>query len=197
MENREKELVSGMSSGMTPVDVIVNRILVVEPNRDEAEFLREFFKKQRITVEVSRDAGQARAAFSMHLPDFVIMEAILPNDVSGFELGERLKQENDRVPQLMLTVIDMEDARALASRVGIDAYMTKPYDPDVLLTTVRDVAETVWRRKYLDGDSSTSLDKVRFECGECGKHLKVKASHRGRTLNCPKCGQPVVVPLHD
>lgn len=186
-----------MSSGMTSVDIIVNRILLVEPDRDESTFLKEFLTRKKFTVEVARDAGQARAAFTMHLPDLVILEAILPNDVSGFELAERLKQENDAVPLMMLTVIELEDAKSLASRVGIDAYLCKPYDPEELHATMRDVAETVWRRKHLDGDSSASLDKVRFECGECGKHLKVKASHRGRTLNCPRCGQPVVVPLHD
>lgn len=184
-----------MRDGMTPVDVIVNRILIVEDDRDEAEFLTSFLRQHRFQTEVARDAGQARAAFSMHIPDFVILDAILPNEVSGFELCDRLKRDNDGVPILMLTAIDMDDARSLAYRVGVDAYMTKPYDPEELLSMIRSVAETAWAKKHLgSGSDQESSERVRFSCGECGKHLKAKPSHRGRTLNCPRCGQSVVVP---
>lgn len=184
-----------MRSGMTPVEVIINRILIVESDRDEAEFLKSFLQQHRYVVEIARDAGQARAAFGMHIPDFVIMEAILPNEVSGFELCERMKRDNDGVPVMMLTAIDMDDARSLAQRVGADAYLTKPYDPEEMLARVREAAEAVWTRKHLGDDSSTtSGDKIRFSCSECGKHLKAKASHRGRTLTCPKCGNTMIVP---
>ena len=183
-----------MSAGFTPV--IVNRILVVEDDRDEAEFLKEFLIQKKFTVEVARDAGQARAAFTMHLPDFVLLDAILPNDVSGFEVCERMKRENSSVPILMLTAIDMDDARALAERIGADGYMTKPYDPDELFNAIHGIAEEVWARRHLSPQEASN-EKVRFSCQECGKHLKVKASHRGRTLNCPRCGQPVMVPHHD
>jgi DNA-binding response OmpR family regulator len=182
-----------MRSGMTPVDVIINRILVVEDDRESAEFLKGFLQSHRFVVEVARDAGQARVAFSMHIPDFVILEAILPNDVSGFEVCDRMKRDNDGIPILMLTAIDMDDSRALAQRVGVDAYMTKPYDPEELLSQIRSVAEAVWARKHL-GNDSRAADKVRFSCTQCGKHLKAKASHRGRTLNCPRCGQGVIIP---
>lgn len=183
-----------MRSGLTPVEVIVNRILIVESDRDEAEFLKSYLQRHKYHVEVARDAGQAHVAYTMHLPDFVILEAILPNNVSGFEVCERMKRENDGVPILMLTVIDMDDARSLAQRVGVDAYVTKPYDPDELMGQIRTVAEAVWARKHLGDDSSTATDKIRFSCPDCGKHLKAKASHRGRTLNCPRCGQSVVIP---
>lgn len=181
---------------MTPVEVIVKRILVVEDDRDEAEFLRTFLASKRYTVEIAKDSGQAHAAFTMHLPDFVILDVILPNEVSGFEVCERMKKDNPHVPVLMLSAIDMDDARSLAARVGADGYLTKPYDPDELYQQILTIAEEVWRRRHL-GSKADDDEKVRFNCGECGKRLKVKAAHRGRTLNCPRCGQPIVVPLHD
>ncbi len=185
-----------MSSGMTPVEEMVHRILVVEDNKDEAEFLKTFLNENKYAVEIAKDSGQAHVAFSMHLPDFVILDVILPNEVSGFEVCERMKKENPFIPVMMLTAIDMDDARLLASRVGADGYMTKPYDPEELLSQIHVIAEDVWKQRHL-GTRPDTGEKVRFNCGECGKRLKVKASHRGRTLNCPRCGQPAVVPLHD
>ena len=178
-----------MSTGMTPVEVIVNRILLVEDDKDEADFLKSFLLGKKFTVETAKDAGQAHVAFTMHLPDFVILELILPNDVSGFEICERMKNENPYVPILILTEIDMDDARSLASRVGADGYMTKPYDPEEVVEQIHLIAEDVWKRRHL-GQGVDDGEKVRFNCSECGKRLKVKASHRGRTLNCPRCGQP-------
>ncbi len=184
-----------MSSGFVPPRTIVNRVLIVEDDRDEAEFLRTLLQQQGMDVEVAKDGGQARAAFTMHQPDFVLLDLILPN-VSGFEVCEQLKRINDGVPVLVLTAIDMDDARDLAQRVGADAYMTKPYDPDELLERLQELADELWARKHLGHDAASGDEKVRFECTECGKRLKVSAAHRGRTLNCPQCGQPITVPRH-
>jgi two-component system, OmpR family, response regulator len=179
--------------GFTPAQTLVNRVLVVEDDRDEVEFLKEFFSSKGMDVDIARDGGQARAAFNMHQPDMVILDLILPN-VTGFEVCEQLKRLNDSVPVLILTAIDMEDARDLARRCGSDGYMTKPYDPDELMKEMRRIAEDLWAREHLEEEQEAPVEKVRFECTECGKRLKVSGSHRGRTLNCPRCGQPVTVP---
>lgn len=180
--------------GFSPPNAIVNRVLIVENDRDEAEFLRDFLQQHGMDVDVAKDGGQAQASFTMRQPDFVVLDLILPN-VSGFEVCEQLKRINNTVPVLILTAIDMEDARDLARRVGADDYMTKPYDPDELLARIRLNADAAWTRTHLSRGSDPD-EKVRFECTECGKRLKASAAHRGRTLNCPRCGQPVVVPRH-
>ena len=179
-------------SSHTITEVIVNRILVVEDDKGEAEFLKTFLEKKKFTVEIARDAGQARAAFTMHQPDFVILDVILPNDVSGFEVCEWMKTQADGVPVVILTAIELEDSIDLARRVGADEYVTKPYDPDELIKTIHDVADKVWEKKHRS--TADPNEKVKFECPECGKHLRVQASYRGRLLNCPKCGQQVQVP---
>ena len=104
--------------GFTPAETLVNRVLVVEDDRDESDFLKEFFSGHGMDVDIARDGGQARAAFTMHQPDMVILELILPN-VSGFEVCEQFKRLNESVPVLILTAIDMDDARDLAPQMWI------------------------------------------------------------------------------
>jgi CheY-like chemotaxis protein len=176
-------------------DLIVHRVLVVEDDQQEADFLQSYLKSRKLTAEVARDAGQAHSTFTMRLPDAVVLELILPNDVTGFEVCERMKRENRNVPVIVLTEVDRDDARDLAIRVGADGYLTKPYDPDELVKVIFDAAERLWKQAHIDPEEGSG-EKVRFLCGECGKKLKVSPSHRGKTLNCPKCGQSVMVPLY-
>ena len=180
---------------LTSIKATVSRVLLVFDDPAEVEFLKALLGRHQMYVDIARDAGQARAAFHMHPPDFVLSEAILPGGVSGFELCERLKQGNINIPVIMLTEIDMDDARDLAKRVGVDDYVTRPYDPEDLIGRIHEVAEAVWKRRHF-GESDSDDAKINFTCTECGKKLRVKSGHRGRTLNCPRCGQPVSVPFH-
>jgi DNA-binding response OmpR family regulator len=103
-----------------------------------------------------------------------------------------MKHHDQNLPVLFLTAIDMDDARDLATRIGADGYLTKPVDAETLVDHVRDIAETIWRRTHLE-DSEHDHDRIRFTC-TCGKRFKVSAAHRGKSLTCPQCGEPLVVP---
>jgi DNA-binding response OmpR family regulator len=115
----------------------------------------------------------------------------LPGE-SGFEICERLKHTDETVPVLIVSAITLDDARDLANRCGADGYLTKPVDPDHFLQTVREIAERVWQRHHLE-ERSAEPERVRFTC-LCGKKFKVSAAHRGKSLTCPNCGEPLVVP---
>lgn len=174
---------------------IVHRILVVDGEADTAAFLKALLEKQGYDVMIAKDGGQAHSMFVMKKPDLVILDMILPGE-TGFEVCERLKTLERQIPVVALTAIDMDDARNLARRVGVDAYMTKPFDPDELLQQIKQTAQDVWLASRA-GSGSTEQDKpVRFAC-RCGKRFKVATQHRGKTLTCPNCGEPVHVPRHD
>jgi DNA-binding response OmpR family regulator len=174
---------------------IVHRILVVDSEAETAAFLKALLEKQGYDVTVAKDGGQAHSMFVMRQPDLVILDMILPGE-TGFEVCERLKTLERKVPVLALTAIDMEDARNLARRVGVDAYMTKPFDPAELLQQIPQTAEEVWLRSRAQADDGDQNKPVRFAC-RCGKRFKVANQHRGKTLTCPNCGEPVLVPRHD
>jgi DNA-binding response OmpR family regulator len=178
------------ASRLTHLTSIANFILVVEDDEEEAAFIKDLLEKNKYRVTVARDGGQAQATFVMRKPDFVILDLILPGE-SGFEVCQRLKHANATVPVLMLTAVDMPEARALADRVGSDGYLTKPFDPDELLRQIKGIALRNWEKTH--GDQSKEERRIRFSC-RCGKRFKVSPIHRGKTLSCPECGEPVTVP---
>lgn len=169
---------------------LAHQILLVEDEAESAEFLKGLLEARGYSVTVAKDGGQAHAAFSMRRPDFVILDVILPGE-SGFEICERIKQVEESVPVLMLTAIDMNESRDLATRVGADGYMTKPFDPNELFEAITEISEAVWQRSHMSQPAETG--RIRFAC-RCGKKFKVSPTHRGKSLTCPRCGESVTVP---
>lgn len=174
---------------------IVNHILVVDDEEDTALFLKKLLEENSYNVTTAKDGGQAHSAFTMHKPDFVILDLIIPQE-SGFEICERMKQNESGVPILILTAIDSPESRQLATRVGADGYLLKPFDPDELLELIKDIANEVWEQGHLAPSKDKMDERIHFFC-PCGKKLKVRTKHRGRTMTCPKCKEAIVVPLHD
>lgn len=173
---------------------LAHQILVVEDEPDTSTFLKELLENHGYKVTLAKDGGQAHSAFTRHKPDFVIVDLILPGE-SGFEICERMKTADEHVPVLILSAIDMDDSRSLANRVGADGYLTKPFDPNELLESIVAISEQLWERRHAGPPSSRS-ERIRFAC-RCGKRFKVSHVHRGKTLTCPECGEPLTVPTHN
>jgi two-component system, OmpR family, response regulator len=175
---------------LTPNSAIANFILLVEDDEEEAAFLKDFLEKRKYRVTIAKDGGQAQATFVMRKPDFVILDLILPGE-SGFEVCVRMKQANSSIPVMVLTAIDLPEARALADRVGADDYLTKPFDPEELQRRIQTVALRTWERSH--NEQGRDEKRIRFAC-RCGKRFKVSPQHRGKMISCPECGEPVAVP---
>ena len=171
---------------------ILQNVLVVDDDPDVVHALRELLSARGYRVMTAKDGGQAHSNFVMNRPDIVLLDLILPGE-SGFEVCERMKQTDETVPVVVLSVIDMDDARELAQRVGAAGYLTKPIAPEDLLAELSKVA--AGGRQEPPEAHSGERERIRFKC-RCGKRFKVSPVHRGRTMTCPDCGEPLVVPRH-
>jgi two-component system OmpR family response regulator len=175
---------------LATVDVPVNLVLLVEDDADSASMSKLILERNGMSVKIAKDGGQAQSFFVMQKPDFVILDLILPGE-SGFEICDRLKHSDNAIPILIFTAIDSDESRALATRVGADEYLTKPVAPERLVETIHRVAKDVWSKARLD--AARESDRVRFSC-ICGKRFRVSSAHKGRSMTCPQCGEPMTVP---
>jgi DNA-binding response OmpR family regulator len=175
---------------LSTVDVPVNLVLLVEDDVDSAQTSKLILERNGFSVKIAKDGGQAQSSFVLQKPDFVILDLILPGE-SGFEICDRLKHSDRSIPILIFTAIDSDESRALAARVGADEYLTKPVTPERLVETIHRVAKNVWVKRR--EEEAKESDRVRFAC-VCGKRFKVSSAHKGRSMTCPQCGEPMTVP---
>ncbi len=73
-------------------------------------------------------------------PDLVFLDVMMPK-MNGMEVCKRVKKEKN-IPDvfiILLTAKGQELDRLKGQEVGADVYMTKPFDPEVLLSKAREV----------------------------------------------------------
>ncbi len=63
------------------------------------------------------------------------------NDVSGFDLQERLAADGAGIPIIFITAHDDAPTRERVRRAGVAAYLPKPFDGRVLLDAIRGAVE--------------------------------------------------------
>ncbi len=123
------------------------RVLLAEDNEVNQEIARELLVDAGCEVEIVCNGAQAVAMMQDHLRnrryDVILMDCQMP-ELDGFEATERirkLEQESSQgpahIPIVALTANAVEGDREHCLAVGMDGYVTKPIDPDMLIETIQ------------------------------------------------------------
>jgi len=89
------------------------------------------------TVRTAASAEVALARLQTHLPDLILLDINLPG-IDGLEALGRFRQAVG-APVIFLTARRRELDEILGLELGADDYVTKPFDPDVLLARIKAV----------------------------------------------------------
>lgn len=116
-------------------------VLVIEDDEQLAKLLRTYLQMEDFTVRVASCLDQIDVALGEpQAPDLVLLDVVLP-DVDGFDVLSRLRAHEllKSVPIIMATGKATREAVLAGLQRGADGYVTKPYDMEVLLKTVKTV----------------------------------------------------------
>ena len=109
-------------------------LLIVEDNEELLDFLKGQFSQQYSVTAVTN--GQLALNFLKENPvDLIISDLIMPV-MDGQELLKIVRQEEelDFIPFIILTAIEDQNTRIEAFQLGVDAFITKPFDMQELQT---------------------------------------------------------------
>jgi DNA-binding response OmpR family regulator len=113
----------------------MQRILLVEDNRDLADPLQRNLEVDGYSVSVATKASQALALATSDQPDLVVLDLGLP-DRDGFSVLEELRRRNFEGPVLILSARGQEADKVHGFRLGADDYVTKPFGVMELLARI-------------------------------------------------------------
>ena len=112
------------------------KILVFEDTESITTLLRIFFTRQNCEVSLMPDGADAVAAARAFGPDLIVMDYIMPGK-DGIEAAMDLREAGVTAPILMLTSKSFDADHDRAKAAGINAYLTKPFDPKQLEDSYR------------------------------------------------------------
>lgn len=122
------------------------RLLVVD---DEPNLLRAVaacLKAEDYEVSTARSGHEALMQLANSVPDLIISDIRMPG-MDGYKLARQLRgsPRTALVPIVFLTAKDETADRIEGFRAGIDAYLTKPFEPDELIAVVNAILHRVER----------------------------------------------------
>ncbi len=112
-----------------------DRILIVDDNPTNLKLARVVLEEEGYTVVTAVNAAGVLA--QTEIPRMILMDIQLP-DLDGLELTRRLRRDPRYagVRIVALTAYAMKGDRDKAIAAGCDAYVTKPIEIELLLSTV-------------------------------------------------------------
>ncbi|MBN1913950.1 MAG: response regulator [Candidatus Omnitrophica bacterium] len=116
------------------------RILLIEDKLDLAETIKLRLEANNYEVLLAADGKQGLDKVRNERPDLVILDLMLPK-IEGYQVCRMLKfdKKYKKIPIIILTARAQDSDRQLAEEVGADAYLIKPYEPQVLLTKISEL----------------------------------------------------------
>ncbi|MEP6760202.1 MAG: response regulator [Sporichthyaceae bacterium] len=120
----------------------LGRVLVVDDSEVIRALITMNLELEGFDVVTAVDGQDALDKIYDVRPDVITIDVKMPR-LDGFDTVARLRADprTSTVKIAMVTACAQEVDVRRGERVGVDAYLTKPFDPEALVRTVRDLVE--------------------------------------------------------
>ncbi len=129
----------------TPIDTQLEevtkgiRILVVEDNEDLREYIIQLLRNN-YSVLSAANGKQGLEVLKKNNVELIVSDVMMPQ-MDGFEFCQTIKSqiETSHIPVILLTALSSSENTSTGLEKGADAYISKPFDENVLLSQVKNL----------------------------------------------------------
>lgn len=116
---------------------MTKKVLVVDDEKHLVKIITFNLKQKGYETDSACNGKEALEKVGSFMPDLIILDVMMPI-MSGYEVCESLKgsEETRGIPIILLTAKGQELDRDKGEKFGADEYMTKPFSPRLLMSTV-------------------------------------------------------------
>ncbi|MDE5880259.1 MAG: helix-turn-helix domain-containing protein, partial [Muribaculaceae bacterium] len=147
-------------------------LLVIDDNRDIRALISGQMGEE-YNVLTASDGMQGLKMATKYVPDVILCDVMMPG-LNGFECVKCLKEEvsTSHIPVLMLTACSLDEQRVAGYEHGADAYMSKPFNLDVLTARCRNLLlnRKRIRELYGKGGAEPRKEKAPVKKASQGSH---------------------------
>jgi CheY-like chemotaxis protein len=119
----------------------LGRVLVVDDDDVIRQLISVNLELEGFDVATAVDGQDCLEKVKDVRPDVITLDIMMPR-LDGWEAASRLRADPDTadIKVVLLSARAQEADLERGSRIGVDAYLTKPFDPDELIDIVRRLA---------------------------------------------------------
>ena len=134
-----------------------SKIMVVDDEMHIRELVRFYLDKAGFDTIEAANAEEALDIVENQYIDLAVVDIMMPG-MDGFELVEQMRQYRE-FPVIMLTAKSQSKDKLRGFSLGIDDYVTKPFDPDELMARVK----TILKRYSINSTNVVKIGDVIFD----------------------------------
>jgi DNA-binding NarL/FixJ family response regulator len=115
-------------------------LLLVDDEPGLRDAVQAYLEDSGFTVEVAPNAKVGWELLEKRLPDLVISDIMMPQ-VDGYQFLKQMREDPrfTALPVIFLTARGMTKDRIQGYKSSVDAYLSKPFDPDELVAVVTNI----------------------------------------------------------
>jgi len=132
------------------------RILVVEDEHHIAEGLRLNLQLQGYEVLIAETGTSGLSAWKQWEPDLIVLDIMLPG-IDGISVLKSIRLEDERLPVLILSAKNSAEDRVKGLVLGVDDYLSKPFNLDEFLLRVERLLK---RNSWVKEESKPEVERL-------------------------------------
>lgn len=116
----------------------MNKILVIDDDNAINELIKINLELAGYKVVQALDGIKGFALAKQELPNAIVLDVMMP-EVDGFTVAQRIRQNEStkNIPILMLTALSQINEKVRGFDIGVDDYLTKPFEMEELRVRLR------------------------------------------------------------
>ena len=132
-------------------------ILVVDDESRMRKLIKDFLIQKNYNILEAEDGERALKVYEENKEkiDLILLDVMMPK-LDGWSVLRNIRQENKKLPIVMLTARAEEQDELFGFELGVDEYITKPFSPKILVARV----EAILKRAKPDAKELKSYDGI-------------------------------------
>jgi len=132
-------------------------ILLAEDDKDLNSLVSSYLKDSGYKITSVFNGLDALNEFGNNSFDLILSDIMMPL-CDGYELARQVRQLDNQIPILFMSARDDKPSKQLGYKVGIDDYITKPFDFDELVLKINAIA----RRLKMDSKNIIEIGNFKI-----------------------------------
>ena len=119
------------------------KICLCEDEQNLSDLIKVYLEKAGYSV-TTFSKGKDAIEYIKENPDLWILDIMLQDDISGYDIIKEIRKTNENVPVIFTSARDKDLDKILGLELGSDDYLTKPYSTKELVLRVNNIIKRVY-----------------------------------------------------